>query len=102
MLTVVALCISVAGLTVLSRKISASILSVLHLSDELDPVRPPAATSEFRTPSGTNTSACGNADSDSESLLRLSNSIVGLSGACGESRPNVTLVTVPAAQETPD
>ena len=76
MLTMIASGLSIAGLALLARKLSAPFRDVLQLSEDLDPLRPPAS-SEFKSPRHV---AIGMAREDEpcgESILRLSGAVAG-------------------------
>ena len=79
MLIVVASSLSVAGLAFLLRKVLVSFESVLSLSEELDPARPPVASSDIKSPGLPNTAAgFVEAAPEGDSLLRLSTAVTGM------------------------
>jgi hypothetical protein len=76
MLTIIASGLSIAGLTLLARKLSASVHDVLHLSEDLDPLRP-QARSDFESE---HHATIGSAHEDEpyvESIRRLSGVVAG-------------------------
>jgi hypothetical protein len=77
MLTIIASGLSIAGLTLIARKLSVSFRAVLHLSEDLDPLRP-QVRSDFESERQVPMSAARE-----ESIWRLS-------GVLGGSNSNAT------------
>jgi hypothetical protein len=75
--------VSVVGFAFVLRKMSAACRSMLDLSDELNPARPPAVGSELKTPGVTNPSVPWEAAPVGDSLLRLSTAVSGVGRSYG-------------------
>lgn len=101
MLTIIA-GVVVAGSTLLARKLYKSFSGVISLSDDLDPLRPPAH-SELKTPSQAKPGLVhGMTHEDepcAESILRLSGAVAGSGSVFANSQRVSDQPEVPATVE---
>jgi len=97
MLTIIASGLSIAGLALLARKLSVSFRAVLHLSEDLDPLKP-QARSGFELDHRVTISSARQDETYTESIRRLSGVVAGSNSKAMSTPPEVP-VTSGCAEE---
>ena len=92
MLTLIASGLSIAGLTLLARKLSGSFREVLRLSEDLDPLRPPTR-SDFESAHRVTVGSARVDEPYVESIRRLSGAVAGSNSNAMSTSPEMPVTS---------